>query len=413
MAALPRVLAVHLGGILVGTIMSQHDRSLFAFDEAYLEDANRPILSLGLLDAERAPRRDMRPTQRRLPPYFSNLLPEGRLRAYVAELAGFNPDREFPLLLALGEDLPGAVFVSALSEATSDAPGAMEIRRAASSPLKFSLAGVQLKFSALASTSGGMTIPASGLGGDWILKLPSATHDAVSENEFVMLELAAAIGIDTPERRLIDMADIEGLPAIADRIRGKALAVKRFDRLPDRGRMHQEDFAQVFGQYPEDKYKRRNFSNIATVVTDWCGVEAGLELVRRLTMNSIIGNGDMHLKNWSLIYPDRRSPKLAPAYDYLSTVPYIANETLALNFGGSKDFFPFDRARANRFADKARLPDGVVWDTIRETATHVWEEWRRSTAADLIPDDIRAIIHAHIERSMRGLVIDSRPPSSP
>ena len=413
MVALPRVLAVHLKNQLVGTIIGLHDRNIFEFDEAYIRDAQRPILSLGLLDADRAPRRSMRPTQRRLPPYFSNLLPEGRLRAYIAELAGFNADREFPLLLALGKDLPGAVTVSALGEATSDEPGAVEIRRAASSPLKFSLAGVQLKFSALASATGGMTIPASGLGGDWILKLPSATHDAVSENEFVMLEIAAAIGIKTPEHRLVDLSDVEGLPDMAGRIRGKALAVKRYDRLGDGGRVHQEDFAQIFDQYPEDKYKRRNYSNIAAVIADWSGVEAGLEFVRRLTMNALIGNGDMHLKNWSLVYPDGRAPQLAPAYDYLSTVPYIANEKLALNFGASKNFFPIDRARADRFADKARLPGQAVWDTICETATLVWEEWLRSAAAELIPGDIRALIDAHIERSMSGRVIDGPPTPRP
>ena len=48
-------------------------------------------------------------------------------------------------------------------------------------PLRFSLAGVQLKFSALMGRHGGLTIPASGMGGDWIVKLPSPTHDKPSE----------------------------------------------------------------------------------------------------------------------------------------------------------------------------------------------------------------------------------------
>ncbi len=56
------------------------------------------------------------------------------------------------------------------------------------------------------------------------------------------------------------------------------------------------------------------------------------QLVRRLTFSVLIGNGDMHLKNWSLIYRDRRRPELSPAYDLLSTVPYIQGNEAALKF---------------------------------------------------------------------------------
>ena len=52
MAALPRVLAVRLKNQLVGTIIGFHDRNIFEFDEAYLRDAQRPILSLGLARLE-------------------------------------------------------------------------------------------------------------------------------------------------------------------------------------------------------------------------------------------------------------------------------------------------------------------------------------------------------------------------
>jgi serine/threonine-protein kinase HipA len=45
-----------------------------------------------------------------------------------------------------------------------------------------------------------------------------------------------------------------------------------------------------------------------------------VEFLRRLVFNALIGNADMHLKNWSLIYPARRRAALAPAYDFVSTV---------------------------------------------------------------------------------------------
>src|SRR5436853_3301748 len=84
--------------------------------------------------------------------------------------------------------------------------------------LRFSLAGVQLKFSAVMEASGGLTIPAHGVGGSWIVKLPSTQFPAVPENEYVMLELARAVGITVPEIRLVPVSDIRSLPEDAARM---------------------------------------------------------------------------------------------------------------------------------------------------------------------------------------------------
>jgi serine/threonine-protein kinase HipA len=409
----PHILEVSLNDDVVGTITNVHDRNIFVFDEAYRANANRPILSLGFLDTTGGLISDVRPTQRELHPYFSNLLPEGKLREYVSEAADINPEREFHLLWALGKDLPGAVRVQVIGISEQEEHGDPETLRAEHSPLKFSLAGVQLKFSALAGATAGMTIPVNGLGGDWILKLPSATHDAVAENEFVMLGLAEALGIETPQRKLLDISEIQGLPDGPSRLKGKALAVRRYDRAAGGRRIHQEDLNQVFVQYPRDKYKKRNFSNLTAVVADQAGVAAGLDVVRRLTLNTIIGNGDMHLKNWSFVYPDGRTRKLAPAYDYVATIPYLPNDKLALNFGESKNFFPVDRERSNRFAAKARLAEEEVWNEIAETAAKTWDEWKRSPASDIIPAEIYGRINAHIEKSMTEFVLDPAPAAKP
>ena len=130
----------------------------------------------------------------------------------------------------------------------------------------FHLAGVQLKFSAVMEASGGLTVPAGGMGGSWIVKLPSARFAAVPENEFVMLELARRVGIAVPDNRLVEMAEIKGLPEEARAPGGKALAVQRFDRVPGGEPVHMEDFAQVFGLFPNDKYGHRSYANIASVL---------------------------------------------------------------------------------------------------------------------------------------------------
>ena len=83
------------------------DRTLFAFNEAYIEDENRPMLGLGFKDELGELITEFRPTTTRVLPFFSNLLPEGHMRTYLAERAGVNPVREFFLLWVLGMDLPG------------------------------------------------------------------------------------------------------------------------------------------------------------------------------------------------------------------------------------------------------------------------------------------------------------------
>ena len=77
----------------------------------------------------------------------------------------------------------------------------------------------------------------------------------------------------------------------------KALAVERFDRTAGGAPVHMEDFAQVFGRYPNDKYRFRSYANIASVLWAEAGEDAVAELVRRLVLSVVIGNADMHLKN--------------------------------------------------------------------------------------------------------------------
>lgn len=396
-------LAVRLHGTQIGIVNRlAGDRQLFAFEQEYIDDPQRPALSLSFKSADGGLVTTVRPVTRRVPPFFSNLLPEGHLRAYLAGLAGVNPEREFFLLAALGADLPGAVVVTPLEgveqkNGTQGRPGSGEQGdQVAEAVLRFSLAGVQLKFSAVAEATGGLTIPAGGMGGSWIVKLPSGRFPAVPENEFVMLELARRIGISVPANRLVDIASIRGLPQEARTPGGQALAVQRFDRVPGGGSIHMEDFAQVFGLYPHDKYHHRSYANIASVLWAEIGGEATNEFVRRLVFSVLIGNADMHLKNWSLLYPDRRSPVLSPAYDFVATLPYIPGDSLALTFGGSRSLAEITRDQMRRFADAARIPASPLWPIAVETAERTAAEWSRLESRELLPPDMRTSIGKQI-----------------
>ena len=382
------------------------DSYIFAFEDDYLDDPDRPTLSLSFKGTGGEVIAPTRAYPTRLPPFFSNLLPEGPLRSYLAAHAGVKPEREFFLLAALGSDLPGALTVAPF-DAQGAKPNAEDETRdaadgTASTQLRFSLAGVQLKFSAMADAAGGLTIPADGMGGSWIVKLPSTEFPAVPENEFSMLELARAIGIDVPALKLVPVDQIRGLPHDVRRLEGQALCVQRFDRGEAGARIHMEDFAQVFALFPDDKYRHRSYANIATVLHAETGDVGTTEFVRRLVFSVLIGNGDMHLKNWSLLYPNTRTPRLSPAYDFVSTTPYLPGDQLGLSFGRSRSLSSITREQIRRFADSAGLAASPVWNTVRETVQRTTEAWKTLPAAAVLPKKLRDQITGQIETAAFG-----------
>jgi serine/threonine-protein kinase HipA len=390
-------LSVRLHGKQIGVINRlAGDRQIFAFEQDYIDDPQRPTLSLSFKGRTGGLVTALRPVPRRVPPFFSNLLPEGRLREYLAKLADVNPEREFFLLAVLGADLPGALVIAPLEGDAKEDDAHHDDDRPLEAVLRFSLAGVQLKFSAVMEASGGLTVPAGGMGGSWIVKLPSARFAAVPENEFAMLELARRAGIVVPDTRLVEVSEINGLPEEARAPGSKALAVQRFDRVPGGDPVHMEDFAQVFGQFPNDKYHFRSYANIASALWAEAGEDAIVEFVRRLVFSVVIGNADMHLKNWSLLYPDRRKPVLSPGYDFVATVPYIPNDTLALSFGGSRSLSEITPGQMRRFADTARIPASPLWKIAVETAERAAAAWKGLEQADLLPKALHASIDKQI-----------------
>jgi serine/threonine-protein kinase HipA len=390
-------LEVRLGNMLVGTLtLVTGDRSFFAFEESYLNDSNRLVLSQSFFTRSGELIPESKIVQTKLPPFFSNLLPEGHLRDYLAARGGIKPAREFKLIELLGEDLSGAVIIKPIDALTnlkeSDEGGVMQ----ENAPYRFSLAGVQLKFSALAESTGGLTIPASGVGGDWIIKLPAQNFGSVPENEWSMLELARGIGINVPETRLVDLSDVAGLPDLGVLGGNQALAIKRFDRGEKGTRIHIEDFAQIYGLFPDAKYSKVSYANIANMVWTLTGEVGLVDFIRRLTFNIIIGNGDMHLKNWSFIYPDGKIPQLAPAYDYVSTVPYIPNDSLALGLSGTKDMNSIALAHFKKLVKKAQVPEYLVLNAVKGTVEAVHDAWNKNQSHYPLPSEILIRIEKHM-----------------
>lgn len=397
------VLLVRLHGQDVGEIVRfDNGRIQFEFFEGYASRRERPTLSQSFLDERGDITNGGKHTiSGRVPVFFSNLLPEGRLRTYLAAKAGVRETREFELLELLGGDLPGAVEVVREDRADQRRPTSPSSPSRVDGPpdvLRFSLAGVQLKFSAIEKASGGLTIPARGMGGDWILKLPSFHHDAVPENEYSMMVLAKEVGIEVPDVKLVPMRRVEGLPAevldarVADE---DAFAVRRFDRTAD-GKVHAEDFAQVTGLWPNNKYDQYSYATIALLLASFASDRDVDQFSRRLMYAALVGNGDLHMKNWSLIYRDGKNPEMSPAYDLLCTAAYMPNDDMALRLGSARRWRDLTLDDFAAIADGAHVDPDLFVNAAVETSERFREIWPEASKALPIPDVVRTTVETQL-----------------
>jgi serine/threonine-protein kinase HipA len=374
----PSTLIVRLSGREVGTLVRLPDRSTaFTFSPHYLEDEMRPTLSWGFFDALGRIRARPYRSNPTAPGFFANLIAEGHLRDYTAHRAGLARDDDFGLLWVTGNDLTGAVTLEdpegrALPPAAAGGP---EDPPLLEDVFRFALPGVQLKFSAINEATGGLTIRAQGDGGDQIVKLPSTLYDLVPEGEFAMLQFARDVGITTPATRLVSIDRIHGLPDEAQGLKGKALVLDRFDRPNPNQRVHIEDFNQIFKQQPGQKYDNHAFADIARVIYQALGNGALVDFVQRLVFNVGIANNDMHLKNWSFIYPGGRTPQLAPAYDYVCTKAYLRHNETGLALGSARFFPNVTIDQFERLADRAGVSKSVVRTAALEMVARFHERW--------------------------------------
>ena len=401
-----RVLKILLGDVLVGHLTGFQDgKNLFAFDDSYIDlGPSRPILSLSFNmpgDEETTERklREVYSSRMKLPPFFSNLLPEGVLREYMVKRLKIHHDHEFDILLALGASLPGAVRALPADELP---PAAINFRPGTThaspdeTPIKFSLGGSQLKFSMI--ERGGKFALDDG-DEEWIVKPPHPNHPNVPANEYTMMRLAAAAGIQTPDVKIVKLDDIDlaGLSGLSiPQWETWAYAVKRYDRTAA-GRVHVEDFAQVFNVYADQEYKATNYDTIGRLIFDIFPnrFEQLAEFIRRLVVNILIGNGDAHLKNWSVIYKDKVTPQLSPAYDLVSTIHYVQNDSLALNLGGEKHFESINESHFNQIARRMEAPPKFVLDVVKETVASAQKAWSGIIREVGLPENMRDRLYGY------------------
>ena len=383
------VLKLTLHGRLVGYLTGfQSGRNVLTFADEFRFDVTRPTFSLITHpEFSRAEKLLAEPWQRthRLHPVLSNLLPEGALRVLIAQGLKVHVDNEFHLFSYLGADLPGALVAEPLepdevpTSVLSDY-GKVEAVKLETSARenKFSLAGIQMKFS-MKEQDGRYNLAKGNALGDWIIKTPSTQHKDVPTNELTAMTLASLAGIDIPEIKLVELDKLDNLPHINLPDEKLAFAIKRFDRQGDQ-RIHMEDFAQVLVKYPHEKYNSASYEQIGKILYYFSGdgLTDAQQFARRLLVNILLANGDAHLKNWSLLYPDQMTPRLSPAYDIVTTSVYIDDERrYALNLGKTKEWYDVTYANFEAWAGRAGAPWRAIkphLDDTMEKARSLWPE---------------------------------------
>lgn len=226
----------------------------------------------------------------------------------------------------------------------------------------------------------------------YILKPQTKEYPCLPEAEYLVMQMAEKAKIKTVPHALI---------RIKAQDNALAYITKRIDRR-DGKMLAMEDFCQLDGRLTEDKYKG-SYERCAKIIRKYSS-RAGLditELFIRVVFSYIVGNSDMHLKNFSLIETDENSGSyiLSDAYDMLpvNTVNPADTEQTALTLNGKKrnlhrnDFLKFadacqiDRAVAGKIIDRLK---GYESEFVRET--------EQSYLNDELKDNLNSLITQRI-----------------
>ncbi|MEV0031091.1 HipA domain-containing protein [Nocardia sp. NPDC050793] len=330
---------VYKAGHLAGQLRREHDDVEFTYAESYLTDPTAPAIAFTLPKQKGS----FRSTGGSVPAFFAGLLPEGLRLTAITTATRTSEDDHFSVLLAVGADTIGDVQVMPAGTVPTDPPPlfsetdtaysdfTMLFTRATSPDVddldRTALPGVQIKVSAQM-----ISTPVSTANGPAILKLNPPEYPFLVENENFFLDMARTCGIRVPNHQLA-----------ADKNGRTALFIDRFDRVAEDRRIRrlaQEDACQILGRYPAAKYRitlQEAIRGLSEAVTEGGGSRplAILQLLEIAAFSYLIGNGDLHGKNLSI----RQTPdgiwEVTPAYDLLSTQPYLSwNDPMALPLYG-------------------------------------------------------------------------------
>ena len=323
-------------------------------------------------------------------PFFDNLIPEGWLLSHAQNIYKIDKTNRFAILLATGRETVGAVKAIALDESNQEVkveditidkskdltksdveflpannrcpyclkpltekqlktthhhPSCALKMWGTTKKIKINLDSVDPLNSFRQTVYGGSISGAQRKGlfhfdakanliptnknSQYIIK-PQGEYPYLPENEHVSMAIAKALGFEIPPFTIFNVEKV-----------GMVFAIKRFDLTQNNDHLRLEDAAQILGIPSSDKYNS-SYEKLAKAIKTYSDAPIAdlFELWKRVLFSFFIGNGDMHLKNWSLIELDSIKGifKLSPCYDFLNTRLPLYDEPidLGLALGGQK-----------------------------------------------------------------------------
>ena len=367
-------LDVFLLGERIGTLESVRGNLTFRYLPDYLRKADAAAISHSL-PLQSGPF-DSAATS----VFFDNLLPPDAVRKRLGKILHLSRHNIFGFLKAIGGDCAGAVALyppDGAEMAGTSAPAFRELSDEEAAqilmdlpkrPLNigkeegFRISGTGAQDKLIACVKGGkILLPLFGAPSTHIIKPPAgAYHDSVF-NEFFCMRLAQSMKLPAPECEILTFKNAQ------------CYCVTRFDRKTADGvvcRLHQEDFCQLLSVSPEKKYENEGGPTIPQcfqlIRKMRLGTVGQIDFLRRIIFNILIGNGDAHAKNFSVLYRGKNI-QLAPVYDLLCTEIYasLAHET-AMSIGGETSFAIITRESFARMARECKVRPELVMSLIDE-----------------------------------------------
>jgi len=348
-------------------------------------------------------------------PFLDGLLPEGDARRAIADDINVKASDTYGLIRALGRDCAGALVVqpanepppvhptTLTAEPLSDERIADLVAKHRSAPLgvggrvRISLAGVQEKLLLTRLPDGAWGSPVDGTPSTHILKPAIARYPNTVQNEAFGMRVAKHLGLSVAN---IGTATIEGRDLII---------VERYDRVVHADgsvdRLHQEDFCQATSTSPTKKYQEDGgpaLKRIAKILRENSTSDSAEALLRALTLNVLIGNGDAHGKNFSLLHLPSGALALSPLYDVMSALFY-GDDRLAMYVD---NVHRTDLVTTDRIVNEA-ASWGLSKGRAAEVVADILERSPEAIAAaqgetDSLPHEIPALVEVQLARLWAG-----------
>lgn len=159
--------------------------------------------------------------------------------------------------------------------------------------------------------------------GSYILKPSPEDYPFLAENEHATMRVMVELGFEVPANGLFPFTD-------ESKEKELAFVIKRFDRDENGKAIHQEqldgamNIKEKYGKIGQDNEQYISYERVCKFILKHTENNLALqrELFRRIVYAYLLANNDLHLRNFSLLYPKNNTPKLAPIYDFVSVAPY-------------------------------------------------------------------------------------------